>query len=628
MYKGYFVTIGKKKPRNWRDAIIRDYEETKILSKHTNKDIKAFIDDDILVIDIDESVEAEKFKKALEYKGVTTQYIKTSKGINFFFKTSKKFKKNIMNTLGLKSVEWLQNSADKQPISVSLKIDGVFREIVNDSIIAELPKWFFQDRGINIDRELKNESLYNLMIPLKKAGVTYDVYLEIAHIVNECVFDTKHDQFTDAVRSDAWEAIKVDNKKVFQQISEEFRNKTTVYLFDDDLYNEYMGSLELTTDLVIRNMVRGYATKDYVEAIREIKSDLIRQRIDPREDPEKVYFKNGTYYRGEFTDDVVFHINQIQMNYCEKPKYESEAIKFIDNLACGDDEVALLLLQMIGYCFMRHQDHMKYFLLVGEGQNGKSVLAKIISGIFNSNFYKNYTSISMKNLSGNFSLHNLKHKLVNFPTENSGQYVDEDVIKTIVSDDLIDADVKNRERTQFVSYATQIFSSNKLASNKDGTLGGTSRMVVIPMNAKFPRSGWRAEDTDIERVYREDKVGFYESFIPIALEAYEDARVNGFAVPKIVAEATEKHIRQSNQVLRWMEENDYNADNLAGVNGATNITFSNTPQEIYEEFRTDMIRSGVKHVYGRGRFYDEIFKHYSLSIKIIRLEGGLYRVFR
>ena len=142
MYKGYFVTVGKKKPRNWREAIIRDYEETKILSKHNNKDIKAFIDDDILVIDIDDSIEAEKFKKALEYKRVTTQHIKTSKGINFFFKSSKKFKKNVMNTLGLKSVEWLQNSPDKQPISVSLKINGVFREVVNDGIIAELPKWF------------------------------------------------------------------------------------------------------------------------------------------------------------------------------------------------------------------------------------------------------------------------------------------------------------------------------------------------------------------------------------------------------------------------------------------------------------------------------------------------------
>jgi putative DNA primase/helicase len=316
------------------------------------------------------------------------------------------------------------------------------------------------------------------------------------------------------------------------------------------------------------------------------------------------------------------------LNYQEKPKYTAEALKFIDNLSCNDDEVGLLLLQMMGYCFMRHQDHMKYFLLVGEGQNGKSVLAKIISGIFNSNFYKNYTSISMKNLSGNFSLHNLKHKLVNFPTENSGQYVDEDVIKTIVSDDLIDADVKNRERTQFVSYATQIFSSNKLASNKDGTLGGTSRMVVIPMNAEFPRSGWRKEDSDIERVYREDKVGFYESFIPLALEAYEDARVNGFAVPKIVAEATERHIRQSNQVLRWMEENEYNSDNLKGTNGATNITFNNTPQEIYESFRNDMVQSGAKHIYGRGRFYDEIFKHYELGVKLCKINDKVCRMFR
>lgn len=174
--------------------------------------------------------------------------------------------------------------------------------------------------------------------------------------------------------------------------------------------------------------------------------------------------------------------------------------KFLNDIFLGKQEIIKFVQELIGYILTNSTKAQCFFVFYGIGSNGKSVLANIIMYLVGED---NYSAVSIRDLTSNFSRAVLKDKSLNISTENEpheGTMLDTQYVKAIASGDVIKAEEKFKPPFTFKPTCKLIFCTNTLPQFNDKSAGFLRRIKIIPFDAHFSIKDGTAD------VYLEEKL--------------------------------------------------------------------------------------------------------------------------
>ncbi len=382
LFKGYVPTRDKKCLTTFKNKTsdqLSTYEQVKDLPEFAG-----ILNDEIILIDIDESQEAEVLFKIIDDLQFRCRVYQTSRGMHFLFKNTivETCKTHTKLACGL-TADIKLGSRNSYSI---LKFDNKEREILYDKFddeeYQELPKWLLPVKTkvdfINMQEgDGRNQSLFNYILTLQSAGFSAEEARECIHIINKYILKEplKENELDVIIRDEAFQ------KPIFFE-----KNK---FLFDK-FANFLISQLHL---IKINGQLRMYKDGVYIDGYNQIEAEMIkyipnlnRQRrnevlayieicitkntqVSPA---DYIAFKNGIYNvkTDEFIDfntDIII-TNKINYNYNQNA-YNEIVDKTLNKLACNDKEIRLLLEEVVGYCFYRRNELRKSFILIGDKSN-------------------------------------------------------------------------------------------------------------------------------------------------------------------------------------------------------------------------------------------------------------------
>ncbi len=158
-------------------------------------------------------------------------------------------------------------------------------------------------------------------------------------------------------------------------------------------------------------------------------------------------------------------------------------LKFLDEVFRGNESLRMLLQEIFGYVLIPDTGMQKMFWFIGEGANGKGVAIKMLEALIDKS---NRTCLDIRNLQNPFVRAAMYNKLVavqgDFPKRFYGN---EDLVKTIVGGDTVDAQEKFKPQFEFTPFCRFIFAMNTLPETKDLSKGFFRRVVIVPFTRTF-----------------------------------------------------------------------------------------------------------------------------------------------
>lgn len=300
-------------------------------------------------------------------------------------------------------------------------------------------------------------------------------------------------------------------------------------------------------------------------------------------------------------------MSTIQLEYNYDPFARNEALEraarewTANPDGSPNEEKYRLLKQMFGYILFVKNTLQKFFILKGDGANGKSTCMHCIESILGK---KNTTSLQISRLSSEFDPITLKNSRVNlcYDAQSSIEAAQE-VLKAVIGGDQITAAHKGVDAESFTTNAKFIVSANKFFSANDLSQGLLRRMLFIAFNNKFePKAG----EPSIEDEIMKDLPGLFN----FAYEGYKDLMQSGYFVEtEEQAALLEEFREQLSPVILFAREELYT------MNGG-----EYSDKAIYDLY-ADWCKSNGEKALGRTKFIPEIRQ-------VIRTDGVIQDPYR
>lgn len=560
LYKGYIEIKNKKaleKFKNRRD--LRTLEEVQSLNGYAG-----VLADDIVMIDIDDTIQSDILARIIKDKDIKCRIVKTSRGKHFLFKNNDiKHGGNDKNlAIGL--------TADIKVGSVAayevLKDNGKVREIERDEEPEILPFWLMpiKVKSVFLDQEEgdgRNQSLFNYILSLQANGMTQEEATETLQIINKYVIKEplKDKELQVILRDESFKKpiFYKGDVFLFEKFSEylikQFNIKKIngqLHIYKNGIYVEGLNHIEHEMIQIIPHLSRAKRT----EVLNYI--DVMLNESIQTSPAEFIAFKNGilniqTGELLEFTPQIII-TNQIPWNYereCEKHELIDTVL---NNIAVNDKQIRTLIEEMIGYTLYARNELGKCFILVGDGENGKSTLLTLIQTLIGE---KNIAGLDLKNLGDRFSTVTLFNKLINIGDDISSEFiVDTSIFKKIVTGDLIEAEQKGQPKFVFRPFVKLIFSANsipRLGRGKD--IGAIKRrLLIIPLKAHFNKDNKEYKPFIIDELKTKEAM---EYLIHISIDGLKRVLLNKqFSESEEVNRELEAFEEENNPILGFFEE--------------------------------------------------------------------------
>lgn len=200
-----------------------------------------------------------------------------------------------------------------------------------------------------------------------------------------------------------------------------------------------------------------------------------------------IAFKNGIYNIA--TDEMLdfnpkyIITNKIPWNY--NPNVYSELMdNTLNEFACNDTGTRILIDELIGYILFDKNELGKSFIIIGDKANGKSTFLKILIHMVGKN---NCSALSLDDIvKSRFRVYQVAGKLLNVGDDIGNGYIPEaEILRKLITGDIITAEQKGKNPIEFYCYAKFIFSTNDIPRIKDPTGATARRIIIIPFRNKF-----------------------------------------------------------------------------------------------------------------------------------------------
>lgn len=257
------------------------------------------------------------------------------------------------------------------------------------------------------------------------------------------------------------------------------------------------------------------------------------------------------------------------------------------------------LLDFFGLALYRRHFLEKFWILVGEGNNGKSRVPVLASALVGS---ESMSSVTLAQLSdnGTVSAAQLYGKLVNVAGDiSSGVIRDAAWLKRLTGGEPITAAGKYQRHFQFTNYATMLFSSNDPPRFVEDTGGLWRRPVLIKFSARFgsendvaENPGWKLADPHIDKKLTTPEE--LEGLLVLAVEALRGILERKSLRHQASTATTRSEYRRiSDPAGAFLEECCEPADYLEGEQG-TDVEGAIPSDELYQSFKRFCQEHGIK----------------------------------
>lgn len=299
-----------------------------------------------------------------------------------------------------------------------------------------------------------------------------DVLLSILKIVNPSFYEPE----------------KIEYNKIAKELIQEYHFKTMedteeLYYYDDTAgrYSNH-GEVLLRKELEI--LFPEISTRNVNEILQKIKR---KNPVSRAEFDSGILINVANGLLNPMTGELIAHspkiltLNRLPVKFDPKARCP-RILKFFSQVLRPRD--IFTLLQFLGYCLLKNSKYEKSLVVVGSGDNGKSVLLDLSETFLG---LGNVSHVSLKDLSEDkFSKADLFRMMANicYDLEN-GKIHDISAFKQLVSGDSVRAQKKNQNAFYFRNYAKLIFSSNQIPSVVESGYPWQKRIIPMALLQTF-----------------------------------------------------------------------------------------------------------------------------------------------
>jgi putative DNA primase/helicase len=263
------------------------------------------------------------------------------------------------------------------------------------------------------------------------------------------------------------------------------------------IYNEQKGIYEANGDEKLREVIKRSLGESYREHYaNDVINDITACSYIDREDfdnvvPNLLPVQNGVLDLSKSLPELLPHSPKYYFTGVLPIKYDPNAkcpefLKFLEDIQPDFDlsSPREQIQEMFGYCLWRDYHHQVLFLLIGEGNNGRSTLLGVLRTLLGE---KNVSAETIQSICyDKFSPSQLYRKYANISADIPyTKLKNTSKIKELTGGDSISAQRKFGQQFKFVNFAKLIFSANKVPRTNDKTRAFYRRPVLILFNQIF-----------------------------------------------------------------------------------------------------------------------------------------------
>tara|TARA_B100001121_G_scaffold310734_1_gene345210 strand:+ start:9946 stop:11376 length:1431 start_codon:yes stop_codon:yes gene_type:complete len=201
----------------------------------------------------------------------------------------------------------------------------------------------------------------------------------------------------------------------------------------------------------------------------------------------KIY--NTNMFKISLSGDDLDKVNDVHFNPLDNApilkKYFEDT--FFNAYYEEPQETLDLIQEMMGYCLTSHTKAQKAFFLWGSGQDGKSVICDVLTGLLGK---ENTSSLTFESFNKEFYNSDLIGKTASISAESKRMRFKEDantgVFKAIVAGDRITINIKGKPLVSYKPFAKLIFAVNHCPEVPDNSHGFARRVLNIPFTRQVP----------------------------------------------------------------------------------------------------------------------------------------------
>jgi putative DNA primase/helicase len=222
---------------------------------------------------------------------------------------------------------------------------------------------------------------------------------------------------------------------------------------------------------------------------------------------------------------------------------------FLEEIFRNDPDKAqkkILLCEAIGYSLLSTCEYEKFFLLIGPGANGKSVVMDMLAAMVGP---RHVCAVQPAQFDNRFQRAHMQGKLVNLVTEIAeGHEIADAELKGIVSGELTTAEHKLKPPFDFHPFATCWFGTNHMPHTRDFSQALFRRALILTFNRVFAE---HEQDKHLKDKLKAELPGI----LNIALEAVAGVfKRGGFTSPPSSEEAKQEWRMESDQAAQFVED--------------------------------------------------------------------------
>lgn len=394
------------------------------------------------------------------------------------------------------------------------------------------------------------------------------------------------------VKADTWEFTNEKGailpKKLGEYIKERYnivhikqtdtmnRNEalTTPLYSYNPLYGVYE-ALDVNGDAPLHNMI--FNITDDIEIPSGKMSETLKYikataPVLPFIDTNIIAFKNALY---DVENDAVLEKDHsiVTTTRMTNVEYNPDIVEhdqldtFMFNLFGGqedDEDMMRFIYEVVGYCLVNNTFAQKFFILYGEGGNGKSSFLQLLTSLLTESNVSNIALIDIG--ASQFRLAEIVGKYANIGDDiESTAILNTASLKKIVTGDTIIVEPKHLKPYSYKPHAKLFFSCNSIPRIYDNSTGMKDRLVIIPMTNRIRNTAIATPHIVREII----KSGGLTVLLNRALEGLRRLRSQGaFTEPPRVTALTASYIKENDQVAQFLDDIDNGEVQITPVYGS------------------------------------------------------------
>lgn len=469
------------------------------------------------------------------------------------------------------------------------------------------------------DGDGRNDALFKWRSKLEMSHKLNDEEVEkCIKIINENLFDTAitNAELYKTVLRKHEKAEKQNiatRNNILNQMADELLSRYDIIAYGDKVFKFNGVYYKPISMIELEQIIHVELSQNFNHAQRVEIINFIRVKAQVKsEDFNKEWYKlaarNGiiNLVTGELQvpNKAEYNTIYIPWAYNTDPVYSPRIDQFMKDVSNGDPIKMQFLYQIAGYTLLKKNLFAKFFIFKGEGGTGKSTFTNIIAMMLGE---QNCSHISLTDFDKDYHLATMMDKLCN---------IDDDVVdgktlqytgrfKSIISGDRITVRQIYAEPVEYVSYATCMFSCNRLPMIMDKTSGLYRRMILIELNHKVEKP----DPLFIERLTEADMEYFIFKCVQAIKTALEEGR---FRISQSEQHLLELFKRRQSPLHEWLYDCDYRVKDFVGKRCMT----------MYKVYRAWAEENGYNKLLAMYTFKEDICALYDLETDLIKTEGA------